>query len=157
MTEGGMGTAGWQGGLGAVLVLVAMTGAAGAQVVRSPDEIRSCLCQEQAVAALNANVQSQSRAYDQQRQSFEALDKAVQTGRPQVNVNNPADVDAFKRLLERRDAAADALAGPVTKSYADAVQRYNQAVASYNDSCAGKAFDPDTLAAVKKTLACPKP
>jgi hypothetical protein len=157
LTEDGMGMAGWRGGLGAMMALVVVAGAAEAQaqVVRSPDEIRSCLCQEQAVSTLNGNVQSQSHAYDEQRQSFEALDKAVQTGRPQVNVNNPADVDAFKRLLERRDTAADTLAGPATKTYAEAVQRYNQAVASYNDTCAGKAFDPDTLAAVKKTLACP--
>jgi hypothetical protein len=156
--EGGMGTGGWQWALAAAALALAVTaGAAEAQVVRAPDEIRACLCKEQSVSSLNADVQSQSRAYESQRESFEALDKAVQSGRPRVNVNNPADVDAFKRLLEKRDAAADALAGPTTKSYADAVQRYNQAVADYNDTCAGKAFDPDTLAAVKKTLACPKP
>jgi hypothetical protein len=151
-----MATGGWLG-LAAALTLTAAVGTAEAQVVRSPDEIRSCLCQEQSVAALNGEVQAQSHAYETQRQSFEALDKAVQSGRPQVNVNNPADVDAFKRLLEKRDAAADALAGPTTKNYADAVQRYNQAVADYNGACAGKSFDPDALAAVKKGLACPKP
>ncbi len=152
-----MGTGGWRLGLAAVLALAVTAGAAEAQVVRAPDEIRACLCQEQAVSSLNGDVQAQSRAYELQREAFEALDKAVQSGRPQVNVNNPADVDAFKRLLGKRDAAADALAGPVTKTYADAVQRYNQAVANYNASCAGKAFDPDTLAAVKKNLSCPKP
>ncbi len=153
--EGGMGTGGWRVRLAAMLALMLAAGAAEAQVVRAPDEIHACLCKEQSVASLNQEVQTQSRAYESQRQSFEALDKAVQSGRPQVNVNNPADVDAFKRLLERRDAAADVLAGTATKSYADAVQRYNRAVAEYNGSCAGKAFDPDTLAAVKKTLSCP--
>lgn len=151
-----MGTGGWRLGFAAGLVLTIAAGTARAQVVRAPDEIRACLCKEQSVASLNGEVQAQSRAYESQRQSFEALDKAVQSGRPQVNVNNPADVDAFKRLLERRDTAADALAGPATKSYAEAVQRYNQAVSDYNGACAGKAFDPDALAAVKKTLSCPK-
>lgn len=152
-----MGTGGWRAGLAATLALTAIVGTAEAQVVRAPDEIRACLCKEQSVASLNQEVQTQSRAYDSQRQSFEALDKAVQSGRPQVNVNNPADVDAFKRLLERRDTAADALAGTATKTYADVVQRYNRAVADYNATCAGKAFDPDTLSAVKKTLSCAKP
>lgn len=152
-----MGTGGWRVGLAAAVALMVAVGIAKAQVVRSPDEIRSCLCKEQSVAALNGEVQAQSRAYEAQRQSFEALDKAVQSGRPQVNVNKPADVDAFKHLLEQRDAAADTLAGPANKSYADAVQRYNQAVADYNASCAGKAFDPDQLAALKQTLSCPKP
>jgi hypothetical protein len=94
-------------------------------------------------------------AYEQQRQAFEALDEAVQTGRPQVNVNNPADVAAFKRLLEKRDDAAATFAGPAGKSYAEAVQRYNQALSDYiNSACAGKAFDPDQLAAAKQTLSC---
>jgi hypothetical protein len=155
--ERGMRTGGWRVGLAAALALLVAAGAAQAQVVRAPDEIRSCLCKERTVAALNGEVQAQSRAYETQRQDVDALDQSVETGRPQVNVNNPADVDAFKSLLERRDTAADALAGPVTKSYAEAVQRYNQAVADYNAACAGKAFDPDQLAAAKQTLSCPKP
>ena len=153
-----MGTGGWRLGLASVLALSGMIGTGTAQVVvRSPDEIRACVCKEQSVSALNGDVQTQSRAYESQRQAFDALDKAVETGRPKVNVNNPADVEAFKELLEKRDAAGDTLAGSATHSYADAVQRYNQAVADYNASCAGKAFDPDQIAAVKQNLSCPKP
>src|SRR5216683_3339681 len=80
----------------------------------------------------------------------------VRTTRPLVNVANPADVDAFKRLLERRDHAADALASDATKSYSEAVARYNEAVAAYNGNCAGKAYDPDQLAELRRTLSCPK-
>ena len=142
----------------AALISSAMIGAVAAQeVVRSPDAIHACLCQEQSVSTLNGEVQAQAKAYDDKRQTFQALDKEVQTGRAKVNVNNAADVDAFKRLLEQRDQAADALAGAATQSYADVVQRYNQAVASYNSSCAGKAFDPDEMAKVKQNLSCPKP
>lgn len=146
----------------AVTAVLAMLGAAGTsaaqgQVISAPDAIRACLCQEQRVAGLNAEVQAQSRTYAQQRASFEALDKQVQTSRPHVDVHSQTDVDAFKQLLERRDAAQDALSGPATSNYAAAVQRYNQAVADYNGSCAGKAFDQDALAAVKRTLSCPKP
>ncbi len=111
---------------------------------------------EQSVAALNAQVQAQSRAYEDKRQAFQALDNQVQTSRSQVNVNNQSDVDSFKRLLEKRDEAADALAGPATSNYAEAVARYNEAVASYNGQCAGKAYDPDQLAQVKSSLNCPK-
>ena len=141
----------------AALVLPGWTATAQAQVVTSPDEIHACLCKEQSVATLNGEVQSQSRAYEEKRQGFEALDKQVQTSRPQVNVNSQADVDAFKRLLERRDEAADVLAGAATRSYADAVQHYNQAVSDYNANCAGRAFDPDQLATQKRNLSCPKP
>ncbi len=130
--------------------------AAAQQVERSPQAIESCLCMEQSVAQLNAQVQAQSRAYEDKRQAFQALDSQVQASRPQVNVNNQSDVDSFKRLLEKRDEAADALAGSATSGYAEAVARYNEAVASYNAQCAGKAYDPDQLAQVKSALNCPK-
>jgi hypothetical protein len=149
---------GWRLVLAAALALSIPASAANAQVVvRSPDEVRSCLCKEQAVASLNAQVQAQSKAYDEKRQAFEALDRQVQTSRPQVNVNNPSDVDAFKRLLERRDEASDSLEGSATSDYAAAVQRYNAAVSDYNNSCSGKAFDQDVLNQVKQSLSCPKP
>ncbi len=149
-----------QGGRVAVAAALVLTGfcvPALAQVVRSPDEIRACLCKEQALQSLEAQVQAQSRTYQEKRQAFEALDRQVQSSRPKVNVNNPADVDAFKRLLDQRDQASDSLAGTVTRDYSAAVQRYNQAVADYNASCAGKAFDQDQLATLKRTLSCPKP
>lgn len=148
---------GWRVAVATALALPCFAGAAGAQVVGSPEVIRSCLCKEQAVASLNAEVQAQSHAYEAKRQAFTALDKQVQDSRPRVDVGKPADVDAFKRLLAERDAAGDALAGPVTESYAAAVKRYNAAVADYNGACAGKAFDQDVLAREKQTLSCPKP
>ena len=147
----------WQIGVTSWLTLCgAVAGAAAQEPVRSPEQIRSCLCQERSVGALNGEVQAQSRTYEDKRQAFQALDKQVQTTRPSVNVANQADVDAFKRLLDRRDRAADDLASNATKSYSDAVARYNQAVATYNGTCAGKSYDPDQLAELRRTLSCPK-
>jgi hypothetical protein len=148
---------GWRSALIAALVLPVTAGAPAAQTARSGDEARACLCQEQLLSSLNNDVQAQSKAYEEKRQVFEALDKQVQTQRPQVNVKSQADIDAFKQLLERRDAAADALNGQATSSYADVVKRYNEAVAQYNNNCAGKAFDPDRLGQERRDLACPKP
>jgi hypothetical protein len=151
-----MRTGRWQIGVTLWLTLSGTGAGAADEVVRAPDRIRGCLCQERSVSALNGEVQSQSRAYEDKRQAFQALDKQVQTARPRVNVANPGDVEAFKRLLEQRDHAADALAGEATKSYSEAVTRYNQAVAGYNGSCAGKSYDPDQLAELRRDLTCPK-
>jgi hypothetical protein len=146
----------WRGVTVVALAVVGMSEPAAGQIVRQPDDVRACLCKEQAVATLNDQLQGESRAYEDKRRAFEALDKQVQTSRPQVNVSKPADVDAFKHLLEQRDDAADTLAGPATKSYADAVERYNQAVSDYNGTCAGKSFDADEMTQLKRTLSCSK-
>ena len=50
-------------------------GIAAAQVVRSPDEIRSCLCMDQSVSTLVGKFQAQRRAYEQQRQALEKPDR----------------------------------------------------------------------------------
>jgi hypothetical protein len=60
----------------------------------------------------------------------------------------------LKRLVAKPYGAADTLAGPANRSYAETVQRYHQACCAYNSSCAGKTFDPDQLAAAKQTLSC---
>ena len=152
-----MGMRGWGFAFVGALALSSVADTAAAQAVRGGDEARACLCQEQLVSSLNADVQAQSRAYEEKRQAFEALDKQVQTARPQVNVKNQAEIDAFKQLLERRDAAADALNGQATSSYAEAVRRYNAAVTDYNNNCAGKPFDQDQLGQERHNLVCPKP
>jgi hypothetical protein len=153
-----MQTGGWRVALAMAAAVSAMGGAVGAQdLERSPEQIRGCLCQERSLSPLNAEVQSQSHLYEDKRQAFQQLDKQVQTERPKVNVNDQSQVDAFKQLLERRDAAADTLAGEATRNYSDAVSRYNKAVASYNGGCAGKAYDPDQLAELRRNLSCPAP
>jgi hypothetical protein len=147
----------WRSAIAAALMLSGVGRAADAQTVRGSDEVRACACKEQLVSTLNSEVMAQSSAYEAKRQAFEALDKQVQTARPLVNVRNQAEIDSFKQLLTRRDQAADALANAADQSYADTVQRYNEAVSDYNASCAGKAFDPEQMAELKRTLSCAKP
>ena len=40
--------------------------------------------------------------------------------------------------------------------YDDAAERYNQAVATYNATCAGHSYDEVVLRQAKATLACPR-
>jgi uncharacterized protein YukE len=149
---------GWWGAVLAATTLPGWAqGVAAQEVEHAPDRIRDCLCQEQSMADFNTEMLNQRKAYDDQRQLFQQLDQDVQTARPRLDVNDPNAVDAFKRLLDRRDAAQQAFSGDVTRNYADAVTRYNQAVTSYNASCAGKTYDADQLAAVRRNLSCPKP
>ena len=53
----------------------------------------------------------------------------------------------------RRSMAAAA----ATQSYDDIANRYNDAVAAYNGSCASHSYDDTVLRTVRTTLACPRP
>lgn len=140
----------------ATLMVPAMTISAQAQtILHSPGEISACLCLQQSVGALDNRVVQSGQAREQSRKALEALETEVQSRRPQVDVNDFDQVQAFKQLLEQRDRASASFAGEMTSSYADAVARYNEVVNRFNASCAGKAYDETVLAQVRSGLSCP--
>jgi hypothetical protein len=129
---------------------------AAAQVVSDPNAIRSCLCQQQFVVTLQDGVAARRQVLESSQRSQASLANQVDTRRAQINVYNSAELDAFKQLLQQRD---DAMAATVaaTGSYDELAERYNQSVAAYNASCAGRSYDGDVLRQVQATLACPRP
>src|SRR5579883_2685498 len=87
-----------------------MAGAAAAQQApRPPAELVSCLCLQQSLAHQNETITAKRQAFDKRRQELAQLDAEVEAQRPQVNVNDAAAVAAFRQLLERRDAAQQAV------------------------------------------------
>ena len=137
---------------------VAGIGPAGAQaLIKDPEAIGACLCQQQNLAALLDALHARQQKYDTSQQALASLNAELETRRARMDVYNDADVQAYKQLLQRRDDAAAAFAGEVTQAYNDAVNRYNEALAGYNGSCAGKSFDQTVYSAVEAKLSCPKP
>lgn len=137
------------------LLVCAGVGSAAAQVVSDPNAIRSCLCEQQFVTALQDNVASHRQALESSQKTEAALANQVTTRRAAINVYDNAELDAFKQLLQQRDDSIAATAA-ATQSYDDAADRYNQSVAAYNASCAGRTYDQNVLTQVQATLACPR-
>ncbi len=137
---------------------VAAIGPAGAQApISDPGAIEACLCRQQSLATLLDALRARQQNYDDSQKALAALNAELETRRAGMDVYNDAAVQAYKQVLQRRDAAASAFAGEVTQSYNDAVNRYNDALAGYNGSCAGKSFDSTVYSAVQAKLSCPKP
>jgi len=126
-----------------------------AQVISDPNTIRSCLCEQQFVLDLQDGVAGKRQALESSQRTRASLANQVDTRRAQINVYDNAELDAFKQLLQQRDQSIAATAD-VAKSYDDAADRYNQAVATYNATCAGHSYDENVLRQAKATLACPR-
>jgi len=125
-----------------------------AQIVNDPNTIRSCLCDQQLVLGLQNDVGGKRQALESSQRNQASLANQVDTRRAQINVYNHAELEAFKQLLEQRDAAIAATAD-ATRSYDDAAEGYNQAVAGYNANCAGRSYDDAVLRQVQAApLAC---
>ena len=138
-------------------VLAAAGSAPGrAQMVSDPNAIRACLCEEQFVLGLQDTVNTHRQSLEATQKNQATLSNEVDTRRAQINVYDNAELDAFKHLLEQRDASIAATAA-ATQSYDAAANRYNDAVAAYNGSCAGHTYNETVLRAVRTTLVCPRP
>jgi hypothetical protein len=124
-------------------------------VLTSPQEITECLCMEFSVNTMASDVAARQRIYDDAKRSYEALDAEVNERRQSMNPNDPAQVEAFRQLLDRRDAARVRFVGEATPEYSTQVEEYNRRVAAFNQRCGGKSYDGNVLARVRQSLVCP--
>jgi len=125
-------------------------------LMRSPQEISSCLCQNRSVDELKEALDRQFRLYEESRKRYAALESEVYAVRARMNVRDRDQIESFQRLLDQRDAAQRAFQDEATPAYDAVVERYNGAVDAYNASCANAVFDPTVLAQVQKSLYCPR-
>ena len=141
--------------------VIALAGNAGrAQVPVLPPEsaeIAACLCLQQSVATLSADMSAKNQALDGVKNQLADLDSQLAREKPQVNVNNPDSVARYKALLEQHDAAYRQSIGPVHADSAQATARYNARVNEYNARCANRPFNSAIVAQVQANLVCPPP
>jgi hypothetical protein len=137
------------------LSVVALTGAARAQMSSDPAEITACLCQQQGVATLSADMSAKTAALAAARQRVADLDAQLLQSRQHLDPNNSDQEAQYKALLARRDQAYQASLGPVVGEADQATQRYNAHVNQYNTQCANRIFNADMMAQIQSHLVCP--
>jgi hypothetical protein len=132
-------------------------GAAKAQVPPPPEvaDVRACLCLQQAVSTLSAQMNAKNQALDAVTRQLADLDSQLARDRSALNVNNPDAVARYKALLERRDAAYRQSIGPVHTEAEQATAGYNARVNEYNAHCANRPFNSAIVAQMQVNLVCP--
>ena len=70
------------------------------------------------------------------------IDQQLNAARAQEDVSNPQSVAQFRQLLAQRDTAFKQSNGDLIAAAQAATARYNQAVADYNNQCAGRPLPP---------------
>jgi hypothetical protein len=126
-----------------------------APVITSPQEVAGCLCLERNVSTLANEVLARNRIYEEKRLALEQLESEVAAQRARMNVNDVAQVDAFRALLDRRNAVQAEFATQVTPEYASVVDNYNRQVSDFNARCGTRSYDTTVLASVRANLVCP--
>ena len=120
-----------------------------------PAEIAACLCLQQAVATLSAEMNQKTQALDAVGRQLSELDAQLAQARANLNVNDPNAVARYKGVLEQRDAAYRQSIGPVHADATQATARYNERVNEYNARCANRPFNSALVADIRAHLSCP--
>jgi hypothetical protein len=141
--------------LGCGVAAVLAPASAGAQMPSEAADIAGCLCLQQAVSTLSAEMNAKNQALDTVTRQLADLDSQLARDRSAINVDNPDAVARYKALLERRDAAYRQSIGPVHADAAQATARYNARVNEYNAHCANRPFSSALVAQVQVNLVCP--
>ncbi|HEY3911981.1 MAG TPA: hypothetical protein VGM07_19135 [Stellaceae bacterium] len=144
---------------GSLVVLTALGSQASAQVPApmssNPAEITTCLCMEQGISTLSADMSAKTQALAAVRQRLAGLDARYEQAKRNEDVNNPSSVENVKAILAQRDAAYQQSLGAVVSDADQATARYNAEVTSYNGSCANRNFDSVMMAQIEAHLSCP--
>ena len=122
-----------------------------------PAEVRQCLCLERDVGTGNQEVAARGRMYEDGVRELQQLDAEIERRRQSMNTDDVAAVESFRQMFDRRQALYGRVNGELIGDYQRTVERYNRAVAGFNQFCTGKAYHPPTVAAVQPTLSCPAP
>ena len=146
----------WSGGVaGVVLLGLSATAPALAQMSSNPAEITACLCQQQGVATLSADMSARTQALAAARQRVADLDAQLLQARQHIDVNSVQSEEQYKQLLAQRDQAYQTSIGPVVGAADQATARYNAHVNQYNAQCANHIFNADMMAQLQAHLVCP--
>ena len=139
----------------AALLAVPML-AAGAFAQAMPiEQVRDCLCREQALASLRQEVAVKRAAYDAAHDRLQAMQAEIDNMRRTMNPNDDMQVQLMAEQIQSRDMLRTqiqqneyaALQGPLT--------RLNTAVNEYNQLCAGQPMRNIDVQAAQATLQCP--
>ncbi len=126
-----------------------------AQMSSNPAEITACLCQQQGIATLSADMSAKTQALAGARQRVADLDAQLLQSRQHLDVNNAEAEAQYKSLLAQRDQAYKESIGPVVGAADQATSRYNALVNQYNTQCANRIFNADMMAQMQTHLVCP--
>ncbi|HWB51023.1 MAG TPA: hypothetical protein VG651_18075 [Stellaceae bacterium] len=125
---------------GAFGVGIALAVPAAAQMPPGPDP--ACWCLKQAVDDTHTDLTTKQGALDAAQAQLGQLDRQLEQARATEDVNNPQSVAQFRQLLAQRDGAFKQSNGEIVAAVQAATARYNQAVADYNNRCAGRPLPP---------------
>jgi Skp family chaperone for outer membrane proteins len=141
--------------LAQVIIVLACASAAAQDTQTMPvEQIRDCLCQQQALEALSSRVSATSGAYNQRQQELQSIEQQLAELQRTATPGDPQAVSQSQALIDRRNVLRDQLRGE-SQPYQSSTRDYNQRAEQYNATCTKLPMLSFDVAAAKENLSCP--
>jgi TolA-binding protein len=140
----------------ALFLTMGMTqGRAHAQSFMSPDEVRDCICREQALQGMRQENDAVQTQVDNARAQVQDLQTKIDNMRKTMNPNDNASVQALSQLIGQRDALNTQYRTTVFPQAWATTSKLNTAVEEYNQRCTGRSMRNIDVENARKNPACP--
>jgi DNA anti-recombination protein RmuC len=121
------------------------------------DELRTCLCEEQAIATLRQETQQRWAAYNNATAQEKKLNQQINEMRAKLYPYDPSVRDQLDELIALRDRVHLQVRAQLLPTLQQSTRALNDRVANYNARCVGRIiYNSDEIAA-RQNLVCPKP
>ncbi len=121
-------------------------------VISNPQQIGSCLCIEAQYKALDNQVTAKKSVYTQAVSQRAGLDAQLAAGK--AAPASPDQVNMIRQVSEKRIDLQKQINDQYIPDLQTATRQYNDVVAQYQQSCAGKSFDTEITARLQSNLQC---
>lgn len=138
--------------------IVGLSGTARAQQVApalSLEEVRECLCLEQAMNAYQEEMDLRGGILRERENELERVGMEIEVKRAAMNPEDEQAIAELKELINRQQSLRDLLRRDLIPSYRAALDAFNEAGATYNRQCAGRRIYSTDVEKVQGNLQCP--
>lgn len=119
------------------------------------EQVRDCLCREQALAGLREEVEAKRASYDSAEARLEALQRDIDNTRRSMDPNDSIQVQLMVEQIQRRDLLRTQIQQNEYPALQGPLSRLNAAVNEYNQLCAGRPMRNIDVQAAQANLQCP--
>ncbi len=130
-------------------------GRALAEGAMTVDEIRDCMCREQALQTLRQETGVAQTRYSDARTRLQSLDNQIANMRKTMDPNDDISVQILSEMIHQRETLNNQIRATSYPEAQAAVAKLNAAVADYNQRCTQRAMLKTDVDAASKSLSCP--
>jgi membrane-bound lytic murein transglycosylase B len=127
---------------------------AAAQQALTEDQIRVCLCEQQAMTVLRQRVDTAKATYDERTQREQRLSQQIEQMQSSVGPNDLAAQDQLRELLDLRGRVSRDRIQTALPAWQQAARNLDAVVQDYNANCLKPMYKMDVERA-QANLSCP--